>query len=700
MNFEPFDSRDPQTRRVVLATSAVLFALGAAATLLQRGMAGQLLPHAFCISASQPLLYLHLVSDSLIAFAYLLIPVAILRFTLRRRDLPFGWVAWMFGAFIVACGATHILHVWTLFYPVYWYSGVVKAFTGVVSLATAWLIWQLTPKLLSLPSAEDLKRANGALQAEIAHRRSVEAELRSAKAELEALLSSTQRSAVKAIEEERAQLLALANNISQLAWMTDSEGSISWYNRRWFEYTGTVLSDMQDWGWKAVHHPDHAQRVEEKFRRHIAAGQPWEDTFPLRGADGQYRWFLSRAFPLHDQTGKIVRWFGTNTDVTEQLQAQEALREADRRKDEFIAALAHELRNPLAPVRNAAEMLARLSNTDARVERMIGVIQRQVTHMARLLDDLLDVARIARGQLLLRIEPCDLGEIALSTARDYSETMKAAGIRLIVHPPLRPLPVRGDPVRLAQAVGNYLQNAVRFARGATVTVQACADAETGEGVVTVSDTGPGISPQLLPRLFVSFAQAEQGLARGDGGLGLGLSLTRGLAELHGGRVLAHSEGEGRGATFELRIPLAQAVEPSPQVSTPTVRTREKSRILVIEDNHDSANTLALVLEAEGHEVRVAHEGVNGLAEAAGWVPDVVISDLGLPGAVDGYGVARALRASAPTADVRLLALSGYADSDSVQRARAAGFDEHLRKPVDLPQLLEWIESGVLQRDTR
>jgi PAS domain S-box-containing protein len=690
MNSPSFGARNLPTYRVVGATWLVLIALTATAALLQQGMSGQLLPHAFCISASEPLLYLHLVSDSLIALAYLLIPAAILRFSLRRHDLPFGWVAWVFGAFIVACGTTHAMEVWTLYYPAYWYSGVVKAFTALVSLATAWLIWRLTPTLLSLPSAEDLRLANRALETEIESRRSVELQLRSAKAEVEALLTSTRKRAVKEIEEERAQLLALANNISQLAWMADSDGSVSWYNRRWFDYTGTVQSDMEGWGWRAVHHPDHVQRVEEKFRRHITTGQPWEDTFPLRGADGDYRWFLSRAFPLYGGDGAIVRWFGTNTDVTEQLQAQEALREADRRKDEFIATLAHELRNPLAPVRNAAEVLTQLPNTDARAERMTGVIQRQVTHMARLLDDLLDVARIARGQLLLKLEACDLGEIAMSTVRDYRETIEAAGIQLVMQAPLRPLPIRGDPVRLAQAIGNYLQNAIRFARGSNVTVNAFADDETGEGVVTVSDTGAGISPELLRRLFVSFAQADQGLARNEGGLGLGLALTRGLTELHGGRVLAHSEGEGRGATFELRIPLSGVVEMPPQGRTPSEGTQAHARILVIEDNHDSADTLALVLEAEGYEVRVAYEAESGLAEAAGWLPDIVISDLGLPGPVNGYGVARALRASAATADVRLLALSGYANSESVQRAHAAGFDGHLRKPVDLKDLLQWI----------
>ncbi|HUR87845.1 MAG TPA: ATP-binding protein [Ramlibacter sp.] len=499
------------------------------------------------------------------------------------------------------------------------------------------------------------------------------------------MYSNSRNPAPATLEEERAQFEALADNISQLAWMTDPQGWIYWYNRRWYEFTGTSLQQMEGWGWKAVHHPDHVSRVEEKFRAHIASGEPWEDTFPLRAADGSYRWFLSRAFPLRGQNGKIVRWFGTNTDVTEQLAAQDALRDADRRKDEFIATLAHELRNPLAPVRNAAEILARLPGQAPAAQRMSGVIGRQIAHMARLLDDLMDVARIARGKLELQQEDCDLGEIALGIVEDYRESLTSANIELVTECPAEPLPVKGDPVRLAQAIGNYLQNAARFAQGARVTVRAFADHASNEAVIAVSDAGAGISAELLPRLFDSFAQADQGLARAKGGLGLGLALTRGLAELHGGRVAAHSAGEGQGATFELRIPLDSEHEKrEPQQA----RGAPAMRILLIEDNRDSAETLAMILQTHGHDVRVAFDGTSGIAQAQKWRPDVVISDLGLPGAVDGYSVARALRADERTADIRLLALSGYADSQAVRRSGAAGFDAHLAKPVDFDMLID------------
>ncbi|HEY1228557.1 MAG TPA: PAS domain S-box protein, partial [Ramlibacter sp.] len=217
--------------------------------------------------------------------------------------------------------------------------------------------------------------------------------------------------AERALRANSLMFESLADNIAQLAWMTDASGYITWYNRRWFDYTGTSLEQMKGWGWQWVHHPDHVARVMAKYRRHIGSGEPCEDTFPLRSKEGEYRWFLSRAFPLRDQAGTIVSWFGTNTDINAQRQAEEALREADRRKDEFIAVLAHELRNPLAPVRNAVEILKRIGEPEPRLDRVRDIIDRQVTHMARLIDELLDVSRLARGKLPLRKEPCDVAAI-------------------------------------------------------------------------------------------------------------------------------------------------------------------------------------------------------------------------------------------------------------------------------------------------
>ena len=359
----------------------------------------------------------------------------------------------------------------------------------------------------------------------------------------------------RASRENEIRFRTLADNIAQLAWIADEHGSLVWANRRWTEYTGRSLEEVMGDGWQVVQHPEHRERVVDKLERHFRTGEPWEDTFPMRSATGEYRWFLSRALPIREGDGKIVWWFGTNTDVTAQRQAEDALREADRRKDEFIAVLAHELRNPLAPVRNAVEVLRRTGTSDPRIERIHVIIARQVTHMARLIDDLLDVSRIQRGQLLLRCEPCDLGTIARQTAEDYRPSFEAAGLDLVIDIPDEPIAIYGDPIRVAQMLGNLLQNAARFTESGRAVLRATTDLARGCAAVTVLDTGIGMEKSLVERLFDPFAQAEQGLARQKGGLGLGLTLTRGLAELHGGTIAAYSPGPGRGSTFTLRLPL-------------------------------------------------------------------------------------------------------------------------------------------------
>lgn len=539
--------------RHLAASLAILAALLGLGALAQSRFGQALLPHAFCLSTSPALLGVHLLSDALIALAYLLIPWALLRFVRRRPDVPFGWMAWVFGAFIVACGTTHLLDVVTLYYPIYWFSGVAKVFTAVVSLATAALLYRITPQLMSVPSIAQLREANENLKQEVQRREALEEQLRASQLALERALSRATQSA----EDERNHFKQLADNIPQLAWITDAQGSIYWYNERWFAYTGSTLEAMAGWGWQAVHHPDHVQRVIDKFKRHIACGEPWEDTFPLRGRDGGFRWFLSRAFPLRNAEGEVVRWFGTNTDITEQLHAQQVLREAAERKDEFIVTLAHELRNPLAPIRTSADVLAAHPSADARCRKLTEIIRRQVAHMARLIDDLLDTAQISRRRLALDMTTVDLCTVVRAAVEDYAAALQAAGIQCTFEG-TDPLPVRADAERLTQAMVNILQNAIRYAPNSAVDIRAYADPERSQAVVTVRDEGQGIRPELLPTLFQPFAQEAQDGARSHGGLGLGLALVRGLIELHGGTVVARSDGPGRGATFELRLPLIES----------------------------------------------------------------------------------------------------------------------------------------------
>ncbi|HET8541123.1 MAG TPA: PAS domain-containing protein [Anaeromyxobacter sp.] len=491
------------------------------------------------------------------------------------------------------------------------------------------------------------------------------------------------RKADQALRESAERFETLADNIAQLAWMADEQGSVFWYNRRWFEYTGTTLQEMQGWGWRGVHHPDHVGRVVAEFDRCVRTGEAWEDTFPLRGRDGAYRWFLSRALPIRDPSGRVVRWFGTNTDVTVQREAEQALRDADQRKNDFLAVLSHELRGPIAPIRNGIYLLDKLPADSVQAARARQVIARQTEHLARLVDDLLDATRISRGKVQLQREVVDLRDLVRRACDDHRSGFEQARIELSLHFPAAPVRADVDPTRIAQVVGNLLGNALKFTpAGGAVTVRL--RAVNGRAELRVHDTGVGIDRDQLGRMFEPFAQEERNLARSRGGLGLGLALSRGLAQLHGGTITARSDGPGKGAEFVMSLSLAVGT-PEAASTGWTADARARRRVLLVDDNADAARMLADVLELLGHEVSVAADGTTGIALARELRPDVVICDLGLPD-VDGYEVARTLRSDEALRSTRLIALSGYGQPEDKQRAREAGFEAHLTRPAPLDAL--------------
>jgi PAS domain S-box-containing protein len=487
------------------------------------------------------------------------------------------------------------------------------------------------------------------------------------------------------LAESEQRFRELANNIDQFAWTCDELGKGTWYNDRWYEYTGTTLEDMCGDGWRRVHDPAHLPRVIAHLQRCLETGTPWEDTFPLRGKDGSYRWFLSRAAPIRDAAGKVVRWFGTNTDVTELRNLQQALEEADHRKDEFLAMLAHELRNPVAPISNAAEILSRILAGDDRTKPLTAMIHRQVAHLSRLLDDLLDVARITQRRIELRKEVVSVSsclEVAIETAQPL---IREKAHKLAVIQNFQPLHVSADKVRLAQCLANVLINSAKYTKpGGEIRVRPYA--ENGCAVIEIADNGIGIAPDFLPRMFDLFAQSERSADRSQGGLGIGLAVCKQLIEMHGGRVHASSAGVDQGTTVVFRLPLVQS--PASHAETAPEKGATRRKILVVDDNCDAADSMLLLLQLEGHDVRAAYSARSALELADTFEPDVVLLDIGLPG-MDGYEVASKLKLK--HRPLRLIALSGYGQVEDRQRSASAGFDRHLVKPVDSATLRQALE---------
>jgi len=373
--------------------------------------------------------------------------------------------------------------------------------------------------------------------------------------------------------------------------------------------------------------------------------------------------------------------------------SKERLEEADHRKSEFIAVLSHELRNPLAPIRNSLYLLDRGQGGSEQGERAKAIIRRQTEHLARLVDDLLDVTRISRGKITLTRTRIDARDAVRRTCEDHQAVFDQRGVQLRLELPARQVWIDADATRISQVVGNLLQNAAKFTpqRGSTsVSVRAV----DGRAEIRVRDDGIGIEPELLGQIFEPFAQAERGLARTQGGLGLGLALVKGLVELHGGAISARSEGADRGSEFVVSLPLVADTDVARAEARP--RRSEGTRlVLVIEDNVDSGESLAEVLALEGHRVHVATDGRSGIAKTRELLPDVVLCDIGLPD-TDGYEIARTVRGDGELRSTHLIALSGYAQPEDKQRAAEAGFDAHLAKPARLEELTELIAQAPLR----
>jgi signal transduction histidine kinase/CheY-like chemotaxis protein len=385
--------------------------------------------------------------------------------------------------------------------------------------------------------------------------------------------------------------------------------------------------------------------------------------------------------------------------MTERRSVVALLREGDRRKNEFLAMLAHELRNPLAPLRNALHVLRLSTVTAAQAEQMRDMMERQVQHLARLVDDLLDVSRIMQGKIELRKESLDLGAIIIQAVETARPLLDARNHQLTVIPPPQPVRMQGDTIRLCQVLANLLHNAANYTE-AGGTVQISGVREIDMAVVRVRDNGIGLEPELIPHIFDLFVQADRSTARTYGGLGIGLALSRQLVEMHGGTIVASSEGPGRGSEFIVRLPLLAEKDAGMFSSTknglPAVPSSECARrILVVDDDRDAGDSLALLLRLQGHQVRLAREGPAALEMAGSDPPDLIFLDLGMPG-MDGYEVARRVRKLPRLANTMLVALTGWGREEDRLRTREAGFNDHLTKPAD-PEMLQKLLALIPKR---
>lgn len=500
--------------------------------------------------------WLHIVSDLGVWSAYVAIPLVLGYFFWRRKDLPFRRIFLLFGAFIFACGTTHLMEAIIFWWPAYRLAGVIKLFTAIVSWSTVLALIPAVPRVLGMRSPEELER-------EIAARERAEAALRKAHEGLE-------------------------------------------------------------------------HRVEER---------------------------------------------------TEELgRANAALRDADRRKDEFLAMLGHELRNPLAAIRNGLHILHLTKGNGAIKAQIQEMLDKQTNNLTRMVDDLLDVSRITRGKIQLRKEKVELAAAISHATESVRPLIEAQRHRLTLTLPPRPVYLQADPTRLEQVLVNLLNNAAKYTKqGGFITL--AAERTNGEVLIRVRDTGVGMSAELLSKVFDLFTQSERSLDRSQGGLGIGLTLVKKLVEMHGGSVTAHSDGPERGSEFIVCLPALHLDEERADLSAEQqLAVERKLRVLIVEDAEDVAESLKVLLEVWGHDVRVVYDGPAALVAYRTYQPDVVLLDLGLPG-MNGYDVARQLRREQRSRRPFLMAVTGYGQDEDKRQSQEAGFDYHMTKPI-LPEKLQ------------
>jgi PAS domain S-box-containing protein len=536
---------------------------------------------------------------------------------------------------------------------------------------------------ISVPIVPEILRSKVAVVVELHQRhrelRELNRALKDARAELDSQYASD-------MAHQRKQYEAILSNTPDLAYVFDlnhrftyvNEGLLKMWGKTREEAIGKTCLELGYEPWHAALHDREIDQI-IATKKLIRGEVPFTGTFGRR----DYDYVL---VPVIGADGEVAAVAGTTRDITERKQMEAALRESDRRKDEFIAMLAHELRNPVAPIRNAGEILARLA-TDERQTALAGVLKRQTDQLSRLLDDLLEVARVTQGRIELKREIVAIQACVQMAVEAVEPMIKERHQRLSVTREGLSIFVDADKARLTQCIANLLTNAAKFTppRG---DIRVNSRVENDHAIIEVSDTGVGIAAELLPNIFDLFVQGQRSLDRSEGGLGIGLSVCKQLIEMHGGHVTGSSDGVGQGSIFAIHLPLASG-EAAPREST-SETSNSKQRILVVDDNMDAADSIAALLEMDGHQVKAVYTAEAGLEQVNLLKPDLILLDIGLP-RISGYEVAQRIKAAHPL--ISVVALSGYGGSDDKQQAIASGFDAHLVKPVDFDVLRQLMKRG-------
>jgi PAS domain S-box-containing protein len=508
----------------------------------------------------------------------------------------------------------------------------------------------------------------------------------------------------------------LADQMPQLFWITQPDGYHEYYNQRWYDYTGTTFDQTRGSGWANLLHPDDVERSIKIWNESLATGKNYDIEYRLlKATDGEYRWHLGRAFPLRDENGQIIKWFGSCTDIHDQKLVEEErtqlldreriarnqAEKANRIKDEFLAVLSHELRSPLNPILGWAKLLKTRKFDEATRIKGLDTIERNAKLQIQLIDDLLDVSRILRGKVTLNIGCVDLKTVIDAALETVRLTAENKSIKIKTQLDRNIGKIEGDAYRLQQVFNNLLNNAVKFTpNGGQVEVILGSESRDGlpshSAIITVRDTGLGISPEFLPHVFEYFRQADSSTTRNYGGLGLGLAIVQHLVQLHNGSVGVDSPGEGQGASFTVRLPLSlsfqeEDIETDVGVEQFTSSSLIGQKILIVDDIPDARDFLCMLLEQYGATVTVCASASEVLHILSQCQPDLLISDLGMP-EMDGYGLIAKIR-ELPVeqgGEIKAIALTAYAGETDRERVLAAGFQKHIAKPLEAEKLLQAI----------